>query len=122
MNNTDKEYWNSRYLSDQTGWDIGYISTPIKEYIDQLENKKLNILIPGCGNAWEGEYLISQGFEKTHLIDISEEAINNFQARVPQFPTHQITNSLLLRTDFEPAKGITKFDSKAITTHCLSSG
>ncbi|HBC05192.1 MAG TPA: SAM-dependent methyltransferase, partial [Aequorivita sp.] len=37
-------FWNHKYLSDDTGWDIGYVSTPIKEYIDQLTDKNLKIL------------------------------------------------------------------------------
>ncbi len=89
---TDKDYWNSRYAENQIGWDIGEISTPIKAYIDQLTNKELQILIPGCGNAWEGEYLTNQGFIHTHLIDFSEEAIQRFQQRVPYFPANKIYN------------------------------
>ena len=92
MLNTDKEYWNSKYIANQTGWDIGEVSTPIKEYIDQIDNKEVDILIPGCGNAWEGEYLTNQGFGNAHLIDISDEAISRFQRRVPYFPAHKIYN------------------------------
>ena len=86
----DKKYWDDRYIADEIGWDIGYISTPIKEYIDQIKNKKTDILIPGCGNAYEGEYLIDQGFENPHLIDFSKEAITNFKKRVPHFPASNI--------------------------------
>jgi|GEM_PF-3928663 len=28
----DEQYWNNRYKTDQTGWDIGFVSTPLKEY------------------------------------------------------------------------------------------
>ena len=45
----DSNSWNQRYVSKNTAWDIGYVSTPIKEYIDQLSDKKIKILIPGCG-------------------------------------------------------------------------
>ena len=37
----DSNAWNQRYISNNTGWDIGYVSTPIKEYIDQISNKKI---------------------------------------------------------------------------------
>ncbi len=87
---TDENYWNDKYINNNTGWDIGYVSTPIKEYVDQLSNKEIKILIPGCGNAWEGEYLIQQNFQNTHLIDISTRAINEFKNRVPLFPENQI--------------------------------
>ena len=56
------EFWTQRYEQNQTGWDIGEISRPLKEYIDQLEDKNLKILIPGAGNAYEAEYLFKQGF------------------------------------------------------------
>ena len=53
MTTLNKEYWENRYKSDTANWDIGHISTPLKEYIDQLENKEIKILIPGAGNAYE---------------------------------------------------------------------
>jgi thiopurine S-methyltransferase len=87
---TDENYWNNKYIAKNIGWDIGYVSTPIKEYVDQLSSKEVKILIPGCGNAWEGEYLINQNFRKTHLIDISSQAIKEFKNRVPKFPESQI--------------------------------
>ena len=55
------EVWNDRYQNKDIGWDIGKISTPLKEYFDQLENKDLKIAIPGCGNAYEAEYLRALG-------------------------------------------------------------
>ena len=36
----NKNYWNNRYKKKETGWDVGYASTPLKNYIDQLENKR----------------------------------------------------------------------------------
>ena len=33
--NLNKEYWENKYDQDDTGWDIGSISTPLKAYIDQ---------------------------------------------------------------------------------------
>jgi methyl halide transferase len=70
-NPLDHHYWDNRYQLNQTGWDIGFIATPIKEYINQLSNKELAILIPGCGNAYEAEYLLQQGFTNITVIDIS---------------------------------------------------
>ena len=65
-------YWDERYLNSQTGWDMSAVSPPLKNYIDSLKDKKLNILIPGCGNAYEAEYLIDKGFENINLVDISK--------------------------------------------------
>ena len=64
----DSKYWSERYQQNTTGWDIGHISTPIKAYIDQLTNKEMAIMIPGCGNAYEAEYLLQQGFTNITLV------------------------------------------------------
>ena len=66
-----KDYWNNLYNNEETGWDIGFPSPAIKEYVDQLDNKAMPILIPGCGNAYEAEYLLAQGFTDVTLIDIA---------------------------------------------------
>ena len=91
----DKTFWNNRYTNNDIGWDIGKVSTPIKEYIDQLKNKELKILIPGCGNAYEAEYLVQSGFKNVFLIDLSPIALRSFSERVPDFPKNQ-----LICTDF----------------------
>jgi len=91
MNTKEEEnYWTNRYHNELTGWDIGYPSTPIKTYIDQLENKDLKILIPGAGNAYEAEYLFQNGFKKTHVLDISKEPLTAFAKRNPDFPKDQL--------------------------------
>lgn len=86
------EFWTQRYEENQTGWDIGEISRPLKEYIDQLEDKNLKILIPGAGNAYEAEYLFKQGFKNVYVADISEKPLQNLIARVPTFPKKQLLN------------------------------
>lgn len=88
--NLDAEYWDNRYLANETGWDIGYISTPLKDYFDQLKDKSVKILVPGAGNAYEVEYLYHNGFLNVYLLDISNEAITGFLKRVPDFPREQI--------------------------------
>jgi thiopurine S-methyltransferase len=30
----NKEYWNSRYLNNKIGWDLGEISPPIRNWFD----------------------------------------------------------------------------------------
>lgn len=68
----DEQYWSERYLKDDAGWDIGYPSTPLKTYIDQLVHKDIAILIPGGGNSYEGTYLLEKGFNDITIADISE--------------------------------------------------
>tara|TARA_B100000795_G_scaffold76340_3_gene54379 strand:+ start:12625 stop:13212 length:588 start_codon:yes stop_codon:yes gene_type:complete len=86
----DKEYWNSRYINKETGWDIGYPSTPLKEYIDSLTDRNLKILIPGAGNAYEAEYLYAKGFKNVTVVDISEEACQKLIIRISDFPSQHI--------------------------------
>ena len=47
----NKGYWEKRYEEGTTGWDTGGPTKPLTDYIDQVENKDLKILIPGAGNA-----------------------------------------------------------------------
>lgn len=68
----DKNYWDERYLNHQTGWDIGYVSPPLKQFFDTLTDKHLRILIPGGGNSYEAAYLLEQGFDNVTVVDISE--------------------------------------------------
>lgn len=76
------EYWNQRYASGETGWDAGTITTPLKEYIDQL-GTDLSILIPGCGNAYEAAYLAEKGYRNITLIDISSVLTRKISKELP---------------------------------------
>jgi len=100
----DSEYWNDKYLNNEFGWDIGYVSTPLKNYIDVLTDKNLKILIPGAGNSYEAEYLFNLGFKNVYLCDYAEEPLKNFMDRVPKFPKEN-----LLQVDFFELEGH-KFD------------
>lgn len=86
----NKEFWSQRYDKKQTGWDIGEVSRPLKEYIDQLEDKNLKIHIPGAGNSYEAEYLFRNGFKNVHVIDISKKPLQNLKNRVADFPEEKI--------------------------------
>ena len=86
----DKSYWNGRYENNDTGWDIGFISPPLKEYINQLPNKQIAILIPGCGNAYEAEYLLQQGFTNITVIDIAPVAIEALRLKLNAFEGNQL--------------------------------
>lgn len=77
----NKQFWDEKYNSQQTGWDLKGPSTPLKNYIDQLEDKEISILIPGCGNAYEAEYLLEKGFKNVQLIDISGVIVEELQEK-----------------------------------------
>lgn len=81
----DKEFWDQRYIDETHGWDIGYPAPAITAYADQLTDKNIKILIPGCGNAYEGEYLHNAGFQDITLLDHSPTAKQNFINRCEGF-------------------------------------
>ncbi len=79
MEHLSESYWTNRYTEKLIVWDIGYPSTPIVCYIDQLENKEINILIPGAGNAYEAIYLFEKGFKNITVCDLSIEPLKKFK-------------------------------------------
>lgn len=74
-----KQFWDAKWQSNAIGWDIGYASPAICQYLVQYSNKNAAILIPGCGNAYEAEYLVENGFTNITLIDISPEAVKKIR-------------------------------------------
>lgn len=106
---TESGYWDNRYQNNETGWDMQQVSPPLKSYIDTLENKDLKILIPGCGNAYEAEYLLRKGFKNVTLIDFSavvtkklKEKYKNDSIKVvnENFFDHQGKYDLILEQTF----------------------
>jgi hypothetical protein len=100
----DKNYWHNRWEQGETKWDIGYISTPLKNFFDSLSDKEQKILIPGCGSGYEGEYLWRKGFRNVYQLDISEIPLQKFHERVPDFPKEQLVaqDFFTLRRSFRP--------------------
>lgn len=94
MQHLDAQYWNNRYLEHTTGWDLGQVSPPLKSYIDQLEDKSIRILIPGCGNSYEASYLLEKGFTDITVIDLAPALTVSLQQKFPSeiYPTLKIIN------------------------------
>lgn len=85
MQELNQAYWNERYEQGNTGWNIGTVSSPLKDYFDQLSQKNLRILIPGGGNGHEAEYLLSLGFSNITVLDIAPIALEKLEQRfLPQ--------------------------------------
>jgi thiopurine S-methyltransferase len=89
-NSLDNSFWNLRYQNNQTGWDLGEISNPIKKWFDNQENKKINILIPGAGKGHEVKYGFENGFGNIFYMDLSSCAADLFKEICPLFPKDQI--------------------------------
>lgn len=95
----EKEFWDKRWEEGNTGWDMGSVSPPLKSYFEQLNNKDISILIPGCGNAYEAEYLLQNGFKNVFIVEISDKAIASFRSRCPEFPENQIFHGDFFKSD-----------------------
>jgi SAM-dependent methyltransferase len=86
----DQTYWDNQYQANTTGWDLGEVSPPIKSYIDTLEDKNIRILIPGCGNTYEADYLLGQGFTNVTVIDIAPTLVENLKTKFKDNPNINI--------------------------------
>jgi methyl halide transferase len=86
----DADYWSNRYNDGTSFWDLGEVSPPIKEYIDQLTNKNLRILIPGCGNTYEADYLLKLGFTDVTVIDIAPALVEHLKEKYRDNPNIKI--------------------------------
>ncbi|AIG30219.1 SAM-dependent methlyltransferase [Flavobacterium psychrophilum] len=100
MKKIDQKYWQNRYQTNDIAWDTGKITTPIKAYIDQIEDQSIKILIPGCGNGYEYEYLIKKGFYNSFVADYAQTPIDNLKKRIPNCNANQ-----LLISDFFELEG-----------------
>lgn len=90
-----KEYWENRYKNNDFGWDVGSITTPLKDYFDQIQDKSLQILIPGAGNSYELEYLMAHQFKNVSVLDFATTPLQNIKKRLPT-----ISDKQLIETDF----------------------
>lgn len=77
----DGNYWSNRYDTGTTFWDLGEVSPPLKNYIDQLSDKNIRILIPGCGNTYEADYLLKMGFTDITVIDIAPTLVAHLKEK-----------------------------------------
>ena len=86
----NKDYWENRYTQYDFPWDAGSITTPLKEYFDQIQDKNIRILIPGCGNSYEFEYLVANGFQNVFVLDYAPTPVQNLKNRLPESYHKQI--------------------------------
>jgi SAM-dependent methyltransferase len=108
--NLNESFWNNHYLERTTGWDLKQVSPPLKEFINQLTDKNLRILIPGCGNSYEAAYLLEKGFTDITIIDIAPALVESLKNKfsndsritivLQDFFDHEGTYDLVLEQTF----------------------
>jgi SAM-dependent methyltransferase len=96
MTSIDQSFWQARYDEGTTQWNLGAISSPLKAYVDQLDDKSLRILIPGCGYGHEAIYLAGQGFTNVTVIDLVDNALQLIREKAPS--VHCITGDFFAHT------------------------
>jgi methyl halide transferase len=82
----DQAYWDAQYKNKTTGWDLGTVAPPIKAYFDTITRKTARILIPGCGNTHEAEYLLAKGFSNITVIDIAPTLVESLKQKFVNNP------------------------------------
>lgn len=80
-NPIDGNYWESQYQEKTTNWDLGTISPPLKMCVAAIKDKNSRILIPGCGNSYEADYLLENGFKNITVIDIAPTLVSNLKEK-----------------------------------------
>lgn len=91
---TIADFWETRWQTGQTGWDLGAASPPLIRYADQIPvaRRSLRVLIPGCGNGYEAIHLLENGFTNLTMLDIAPTAIARMRERldnqVPDWEAH----------------------------------
>jgi len=106
----NKTYWEDRYTKKEDFWNAKTITTPLKTYIDQLEDKTLRVLIPGVGHGHELVYLHQKGFTQSKGLDFttlafeetmkSESSVSKDHIIVSDFFAHEGTYDLIIEQTF----------------------
>jgi SAM-dependent methyltransferase len=84
------EYWENRYQTQDTPWDIGHASPALIHYASKQGNKDTRILIPGAGHAYEAVWLHEHGFRQVYVCDWAPSAFEVLRAKAPGFPEEQL--------------------------------
>jgi SAM-dependent methyltransferase len=101
MEQLNASYWEQRYASGQTGWNIGYASPALVEFVHkEFPDKAMRILIPGAGNGHEAEWLFKHGYEQVYILDIAQAPLMELRTRMPLLP-----ESHLIHGDFFEHQG-----------------
>lgn len=75
------DFWNGRYLTGETGWDLGEPSPPFVALHREGRIAPCEVVVPGCGAGWEVAWLAARGYRVTG-IDFAPEALARTRARL----------------------------------------
>lgn len=96
-NPLDSSFWDERFDKGFTPWNRGAVPENLKAYVlagvEKLDARVPVCLIPGCGHAYELDFLVRSSWQAT-AIDFSAAAVATAQAL---FPAHA---AAILQADF----------------------
>lgn len=85
-NEFDQKYWDTRWKTGQTQWDVGMATPPITNYFKNVQDPNVAILIPGCGNAYEAQYLLDKGFQNITIVEIVADKVEELKGKFARKP------------------------------------
>lgn len=68
------DFWQTRFVSNQTAWDRGEISPQLRAWLEGGALRACRICVPGCGSGWEVAELARRGFDVTG-VDYAPAAV-----------------------------------------------
>jgi len=74
------EFWNSRYLKDDTPWDFEGVPADVRTFLKK-KGKGAKVLIPGCGSGHEIAAFADAGYDVT-AIDFAPFAVERARRMV----------------------------------------
>lgn len=92
--NLNATYWNDRHEKGETGWDIKMVSPPLKAYFDAPVQPLGRILIPGCGQAYEAEYLLEKGISTLTVLDFAPALAEVLTQRLHGTPVEVVCDDI----------------------------
>lgn len=75
----DKEYWEARYLENDTPWDTGSHHNELPNIIQSFNLSGKKIFVPGCGSGYDSAFLAKNG-ANVWACDISFTALEKARA------------------------------------------
>lgn len=84
----DQAYWETRWKEGRTQWDVGEATPPITTYFKDVKLSDAAILIPGCGSAYEAQYLLDKGFSNITIVEIAEDKVKELAQQFKGTPVN----------------------------------
>lgn len=102
LNINQPQFWDNKYINNETKWDIGQPTPAFVKYFQSLKNKNKKILIPGCGCGHDAIFLANLGFD-VYALDFSKKATNILleKAKISNAQLHVLNKDFFNLNEFD---------------------